>query len=282
MNLRPMLAESIALDQLPEYVRNPEWVAQFKADGHRLLITVEEGAVTALGRNGQAKVSGLSHKLLGQFEAFDKGFWVFDGELIGSQLILFDIVHAGQYVDPKTPFGERYKVLETLYRDVWQPDPKVIGLLPVARTPDEKLKLVRQAENEQREGVMLRHVNGTYRSGARSSHLLKCKFTKEADCIVSALGVDGHDNVELALLDPAGDRVVRVGRASAIGKRPKPQVGDVWEVRFLYVVDPQAPRLYQPRLVRKRTDKDMSECLFGQLEHCYTDKDLADKVRSEM
>jgi ATP-dependent DNA ligase len=277
-----MLAESISLGDLPTYIRDDQWVTQLKADGHRLLIRIEDGKVEALGRNGQAKVSGLSHKLLGQFEIFDKGLWVFDGELVGSQLILFDVVHAASYCDPATPFTERYRVLSTLYKDVWKPDPAVIGLMPVAVGPDAKLAMVRSAEQEQREGVMLRHVGGTYRGGGRSPQLLKCKFVKESDCIILRVGDDGKDNVTLALLDPANDTVVEVGRASAIGKRPKPEPLDVWEVKYLYVVDPANPRLYQPRLVRKRTDKALAECLIDQIAGHYTDKDLADKVRENM
>jgi hypothetical protein len=291
MSLRPMLAESIALTDLPTYIRDDQWVAQLKADGHRLLVQVEDGQVSALGRNGQPKMSGLSHKLLSQFEIFDQGKWVFDGELIGSQLVLFDLLYAGQYCTPDRPFSERYQVLTTLYFQVWKPDPNVVGVLGVATGADAKLALVREAEQEQREGVMLRHVTGQYRHGARSSHLLKCKFTKEADCIIYDLNTNGHENVELVLLDPEGkfppapgypEGILPVGSASAIGKRPKPEKLDVWEVRFLYVVDPDRPRLYQPRLMRKRTDKDLPECLVDQIATAFTDKNLADKVRAEM
>jgi hypothetical protein len=73
-----------------------------------------------------------------------------------------------------------------------------------------------------------------------------------------------------------------VGSASAIGKKPKPEKLQVWEVRFLYVVDQDRPRLYQPRLMRLRTDKEIQECLVDQIANAFTDKNLADKVRSEM
>jgi hypothetical protein len=286
-----MLAESITLANLPTYIRDDQWVAQLKADGHRLLVSVEDGKVSALGRNGQPKMSGLTHRLMSQFEQFDTGQWVFDGELIGSQLVLFDLLYAAGHCEPTYPFSERYEVLSVLYRDVWQPDQSVVGLLPVSRGADAKLTLVREAEAEQREGVMLRHLTGQYRGGARSSHLLKCKFTKEADCIIYDTNTNGHENVELVLLDPDGrfpqapgypEGILPVGSASAIGKKPTPQKLDVWEVRFLYVVDPDRPRLYQPRLMRKRTDKDLQECVVDQIATAFTDKNLADKVRAEM
>jgi ATP-dependent DNA ligase len=286
-----MLAESITLTDLPKYIRDDQWVAQLKADGHRLLVCVEDGQVSALGRNGQAKMSGLSHRLLSQFEVFDKGKWIFDGELIGSKLVLFDLIEAPTYCAPNMAFTERYRVLTTLYQDVWRPDADVILVLPVATGAEAKLTMVRAAEQEQREGVMLRHVTGTYRGGARSAHLLKCKFTKEADCIIYDLNTNGHENVELVLLDPDGKfpaatgypaGILPIGSASAIGKKPKPEKLDVWEVRYLYVVDPDRPRLYQPRLMRKRTDKDLQECLVDQIAGAFTDKNLTDKVRAEM
>jgi ATP-dependent DNA ligase len=280
--LRPMLADSIALEQLPQYIKDDKWVAQYKADGHRLLIKVLDGVVTAVGRSGQAKVSGLSHKLLGQFEAFSTGYWVFDGELIGSHLVLFDLVCAGKLAGTYTPFIDRYETLRTLYNDVWKPDEKIIGLLPIAVGATDKLALVRSAQLEQREGIMFRHVDGHYKSGGRSAHLLKAKFIRDVDCIITAVGVDGHDNVELSLLDPDNDRVVVVGRASAIGKKPKPEVMQVWSVTYLYCVDRGSPRLYQPRLTVLRDDKGPSECLFNQLDGSFTDKDLTEKTRAQM
>lgn len=280
----PMLAQSVDLSDLPRYIKDPQWVAQLKADGHRLIVSVDEGVVSVLNRQGQPKTTGISHKLMAEFEGFTTGLWLFDGELIGSQLVLFDMIAAASLLDPLAPFSKRYHALRTLCDEVWQPDPKVVALLPVAHSTYEKLALVAKAEAEQREGIMLRHVNGVYRAG-RSPHLLKCKFTREADCIITKVGVDGKENVEVSLLDPQRNRVVPVGRVTSIGKRDNgkpPALLEVWEVKFLYVVDPTAPRLYQPRLMRKRTDKEMSECLIDQLDHAYTDKDLSDKIRKEM
>jgi hypothetical protein len=167
----------------------------------------------------------------------------------------------------------------------------VVVVLPVHTGGDVKVALVSAAEKEQREGVMLRHVSAPYRSGGRSSQLLKCKFTKECDAIVIDTNTNGHENVELALLDPElkfpsapgyPEGILPVGSASAIGKRPRPQKLDVWEVRYLYCVDPQAPRLYQPRLMQKRTDKGIEECLVDQLANSFTDKTLELKMRENM
>lgn len=274
-----MLAESRDVSDLPAYIADINWWMQWKADGHRFLIEVTDGKVEVWNRQGMPKSSMMSHVVLGEFEVFSTGHWLFDGELVGKRLLLFDLPVASTLITPTTPFDERYFALHTLMGE-WNPTNVV--LLTCAETAAEKEEMVKLALDQQREGVMLRHRLGVYRTG-RSQHLLKVKFTKECDAIVTATGVDGHNNVVLSLLDPDNDKVVEVGQASANGKKPVPTVGDVWEVKFLYVVDRAAPRLYQPRLMRKRIDKGYEECLLAQLDHAFTDKELdLSKTRSDM
>jgi ATP-dependent DNA ligase len=280
--MRPMLAESITMDQLPRYARDDNWCAQLKADGHRYLVEVNDGVVTVVNRAGMPKTSLVNHATLGEFEAFDKGRWVFDGELVDNQLLIFDLPVATTLIGEHSPFEERYQALELLERE-WKPNPSRIQLLPCAWSEEEKLLLAKTAQNERREGIMLRHRQGIYRPGTRSHELLKAKFVKDIDVIVTALRHENKDNAVLSLLDPENNRVVNIGRASTIGKKPEPQVGDVWEVRFLYVVDPDDPKLYQPRLMRKRDDKGLHECLIDQIADAFTDKDLnLTKNRSQM
>lgn len=282
--MRPMLAESANIADLPKYVNDDNWWSQIKADGHRFLIEIIDGKVSVLNRSGMPKTTGVSPVILRCFDPFDAGHWVFDGELVGSRLLIFDLPIAGALVGPNSTFEQRYRALQLLFNE-WQPEPTRVELLPCAKTPDEKLALAHTAQHEQREGVMLRHRSGVYAPGRRSSFLLKVKFVKEADCIISDVGTGGHDNVSLTLLDPKREYsrtgIVNVGSASAIGKKPKPEVGDVWEVRFLYVVDPKRPRLYQPRLIRKRDDKGLDECLIDQIALAFTDKELQLKNRSD-
>jgi ATP-dependent DNA ligase len=286
-----MLGQSTTMNELVKYAHNPDWFAQLKADGHRHLVEITDGQVEVLNRSGKPKVTGVSHAIMGEFEAFDQGHWVFDGEQVNNRLLLFDLPVAGSLINEQTTFEERYRALELLFME-WQPDPSRIVLLPCARTEAEKFAMAKAAQDERREGIMLRHRSGLYQPGGRSAHLLKCKFVKEADCIIYATNIDGHDNVELVLLDPEDvypqapnypEGVRPIGRASAIGKKPTPEAGQVWEVRYLYVVDPQDPRLYQPRLVRMRTDKEYHECLVDQIEDSFTDKELnLEKNRSIM
>lgn len=277
-----MLADTATT--LSTYIADDHWAFQRKVDGDRFLVEVNEGQIVVWGRNGQPKVSNIPFAVLGEFQTvFPSGQWVFDGEMVGRQLILFDLPMAGDLVGVDSPFSERYEVLELLMGE-WKPDPANVACLPLARTRKEKEALAKESQDQHWEGIMLRHRGGVYRAGGRSRHLLKYKHTRECDAIITAVGVDGHDNVVLSLLDPDyGDkgRVVEIGRASAIGKKPKPEVGQVWEINFLYVLDAAHPRLYQPRLIRLRTDKGMEECLFEQLANSFTDKTFTDKTRKD-
>ena len=80
----------------------------------------------------------------------------------------------------------------------------------------------------------------------------------------------------LGVYNDAGE-LVEIGQVSTIGKGDV-NAGDVIEVRFMGVTDPTAPRLYQPRIMRKRTDKSAAECSDTQLAHAWMNKtiDIAD------
>ena len=254
--IKPMLAEPIDIDDLGIYLLDDGWWTQRKADGHRLLVEVTDGQIKVWNRQGMTKSSGVTHAILAQFEEFDAGHWVFDGELVDGRLLLFDLPQAGSIVTPITHFEDRYLTLSTLMEQ-WHPDPAHVQLLSCGRTTEEKVTMFETAQNEHGEGLILRLRSGVYQTGRRPQ-LRKAKFTKDGDFIVINTKQDGHNNVVLALLDPANDRVVEVGRASANGKRPVPAIGDVWSATYLYVVDRAAPRLVQPRITLRRSHLEYS------------------------
>lgn len=273
-----MLADPLHVSYIDQYVDHPRWAMQYKADGIRYLITVQDGHVHSVGRNGQT-MTGLTKETLAVLRTLP-GTWQLDGELLpGKKLVLFDVVRANELISPKSPYSDRMVALQLVQKHTG------IDVLSTAVTPDEKRAMFECAVAEQREGVILRALDAPYLYGKRDArYLKKVKFIKEADCHLTALGVgtsqgkytngSAKDNAELTLYDDAG-QPHSVGKASTIGKRPTPKVGDVWEVHFLYCVDKINPRLVQPRLVRVRKDKDPQECSLHQLDTCFTNKELA-------
>ncbi len=94
------------------------------------------------------------------------------------------------------------------------------------------------------------------------------KFVRELDAhVVEVATSTGKQNAALAVYDDEGNAVA-IGKVSTIGKGSV-KVGDVVEVRFLYTV---GDRLFQPRIVRVRTDKTGPECSARQLEGTRTNK----------
>lgn len=277
--VRPMLALSVPAAEVGAAMASPAWVAQFKYDGDRVVIEVSGGELRVLNRQGQAKVRNVGHTQLRPFTALGSGRWVFDGEIVGRTLVLFDLAVATDgtrtWVNEQTRFAVRHEVLHAIVDVLGIPQVADAGssapvvAAPIAVGEDEKGDYLAAAKAQQREGLILRHSDGVYEQGRRSTYLLKYKLIKDADVVVTALNPN-RQSADLAVHNADGD-LVPVGSASTIGKDDV-QAGQVWVVTFLYVADPQHPRMVQPRLVRARTDKTAAECVLDQFASAGTNK----------
>lgn len=278
--VRPMLASVQPESTITAAMESPAWLAQFKYDGDRVVVEVNHGQITVMNRQGQAKTRNVAHSHLEPFTALHSGRWVFDGEVVGHTLVLFDLIVATNthltWVREDSRFADRYAVLEALCQELDVPVAAGVGtqaapvvLAPVVQSTTDKADYLATAVAEKREGLILRHQDGPYEPGRRSTALVKHKLIKDADVVITSL----HPTKESATLSVYGaDQQLReVGAASTIGKA-SPQVGQVWTVTFLYVTDPENPRLYQPRLIAQRDDKAADDCLLDQFADAGTSK----------
>lgn len=275
--MKPYLADTFkpgrnqTLDEAVQpFLDDHDHAIEQKVDGHRVLVHVDapdgKTKVTFLGRDGTPKANAVPRNIRDQFMRIDAGDWWFDGELVDDVLWLFDFPRAevtpGTGLYPHDPYRIRRQVLEGFHAQ-WQPDP-CVRLLPNAVTPHDKNALYQRMRDQHAEGVMLKTLDGRYNtSGARTRDLRKVKFINTIDCVVTRTGVDGKENAELSI------NGVKIGKCSLIGKPPV-KVGDVVEVIYLYATDDD--RLYQPRLLRVRTDKRAHECTRDQM--VYTSKEV--------
>lgn len=262
--IRPMLATEAPARRLQALVEDDTYRLECKLDGHRVMLHIEGGRAKAVGRNGQAS----QHDGLFRTRPFADALApvtmaiVLDGELIDGTLHVFDMPFAAYPLDilPAHGLDVRREALEQLF-SLWRPDTKLFRLVHSASTTEEKARLAADCVEKQVEGVMAKVRHAPYRAGARSTQVIKVKFTKDADLIVTSLGFGGRDNCTLSCYRDG--QLVEVGRASTVGARRSPEVGEVWTVRYIYLG--AGDRIVQPRLVCKRTDKDPAECDFAQL-----------------
>lgn len=265
--VRPMLAETIAPERLETYLTQDQWVAQLKLDGDRFVVEVVDGSVQVFNRQGVPKTSNVAETVLAPLRQLSAGRWVFDGEILGRKLWLFDLLDAGGHLPAGASFRDRHTALTAVLAAL-SPDEGSIGLLGYVSGTAAKRALLATAEADHREGVIFRDLESAYQPGRRSAGLLRLKFLREVDAhVVEVATSTGKQNAALAVYDDQG-RAVAIGKVSTIGKGAI-QVGDVVEVRFLYTV---GDRLYQPRIMRVRTDKAGAECSARQLDGTRTNK----------
>jgi predicted DNA-binding WGR domain protein len=267
--IRPMLADTATDGTVDAMIADDRWYAQVKLDGERVMVEVCDGTVSVWNRQGRPKTSNVAEAFLAPFRQLTAGRWVFDGELVGRVLHLFDMVDAGGFIGQDTAFTERYATLAVVLTAVGI-EQAPVTLVPCATTAEQKAALLDTVTSERREGMIFRKADAGYQAGSRSSVMLKHKLLKTADCVVVATSTSGKENATVAVFDAAG-ATVKVGSVSTIGKGAV-NVGDVVEVKFLYVVDPEFPRMFQPRIVRVRHDKAPAECLIGQFADAGTNK----------
>lgn len=271
---RPMLATGATTQQLGNLLESDQFDAQLKLDGDRVVVLVVDGVVSALNRAGEPKIKNVGADMLAPFRHLTKGRWVFDGEVVGRTLWLFDMPAAGDFHDESATWSIRSEHLRYAFDTL--DDFNILGehvrLVPTY-SGEAKAELLDAALQNDKEGVIFRDVDGTYESGKRSKVLWKYKFENEADCIVTEVAPKGKESVVLSVYGNDG-KPVKVGHASTIGKSPTPRLDDVWEVKFLYVVSAEHPTMVQARLVRRRDDKLHRECLIEQFATAVTDKSV--------
>lgn len=270
MSFNPMLAVDISKDQLEKYIKDDTYVMQRKIDGERIAVEITDGNIRFLNRMGKPKALAMSGNIVRSFRSINEGYWIFDAELLNGNIFIFDLARAGDTITPKTPFGERFLALE-LFMDIWNHD-KAITILDCARTTEEKQFLFDYAQANRYEGVILRNLNGAYKGG-ESNDLGRYKFTKDADVVIYDNSAEGKASVTLAVYHNDLTKIIEVGHASTIGKRPTPGIGQVWKVSYLYILDENKPKLVQARLMEQRLDKPMKQCTMAQFKGMATNKD---------
>jgi ATP-dependent DNA ligase len=230
-----------ATTRTPEHLGDDYWYEQ-KMDGDRVLVQVEDGLISVFNRNAEPRSRFIPVRVDAP------GTWIIDGEWMDDGTYwAFDLpVMNGQIV--KHTLRDRRFILEDfLHRVEHSPNMRI---LPKWEGEKKKLQLVQEVHSLSLEGVVIKHVAGTY-----GTRWLKAKNYHTADVVVTSLRDDGKENVTFAVISGTGEWK-EVGRCALLGTEIA--VGDVVEVRYLYMS--KKGRLIQPTLQRRRDDKTAREC----------------------
>lgn len=259
--ISPQLALEATVTSLEAFILDNNLAFEQKLDGNRVMLMFVDGAAPVPLTRGGRLYSKSIPKLVSDLR-MPEGTWVIDGELVNKAYWAFDLP-LSPATDATMSLRQRRAALLTLIKTLRLPG---LDLVPQAVTRDEKIALAKRALERNFEGLLVKRLDSRYHSGGRNDSWLKVKFTATVDVIVTDVRADGKDSVGYAVLDSKG-KLRDLGRASLIGKEKQAQIlpGDVLEVRYLYVG--ANGRLYQPTIMRKRTDKFANECTDAQLRH---------------
>lgn len=273
----PQLATPTSDNAAIRMCGNDDWRAEQKLDGRRLIVEIEGDDLMGVNREG--KIIRLDDTIANSFEPFN-GKWTFDGELMADGVYwLFDMPRAGDKINLSTPYEERRATLDAFHASVFAGSP-YIKLLPSYTSSQDKIVLARDVLANNGEGVMLKKNNAPYSPGKRTKTNMKWKFVKTVDCIVGEIGIEGKQNVGVRLLDTETSEMVEIGTVGMTpGNLAKVRGGDVIEVKYLYVENPEKPRLYQPSFVKFRDDKSAATCWMDQIQG-YANKTVLTELSS--
>lgn len=264
--IKPMLAESIDINNLNDYINDDNYWIEQKLDGERIVFHIQDGRPIPINRNGNQYTRPIPNSVLRSFsEPVWVGQWAIDGELLNGRFYVFDIPHLAKngaiLVGPETRLEERRQLLEKLF-SLWSAD--TVELVQTAKTTEDKQALVDTVRRANGEGVMIKKKDAFYQRGRRSRQMLKAKFTSTLEAFIIEIGRDGKRSVAVGLYNDDGD-VVDIGTVAMSDRNlPRMNIGDVIEVRYLYCGN--GYRLYQPAFLRKRDDKQPEECTVHQLK----------------
>lgn len=290
----PQLFHEVDVDDLWNYVSDPEWALEQKVDGMRCLTVISQTGIEFFTRGGRPLNSSAAklhfQKIRNAFAGIQQGFAnlgmafeiVIDAEIMPDQgkLVMLDMpywqVDMLPGLKPWEPFARRRAFLETFAQGFGS---EVVVLVQNAVDEDSKAALVREVTAANAEGFIAKRLDAGYDEGVRVKHSLKIKLTKTADVVVMAKnsGESKHSkrggdkiNFEFGVyrdrMNETGEYIepelVHIGNCSGIGKQDA-WPGEVIEVEYLYMG--AGGKLVQPRMIRRRDDKKPADCSIEQI-----------------
>lgn len=255
--IRPMLAKPMpkTLDYSPG-----RWAAEQKFDGHRRIIEVVNGRVTAWSRAGNVQV--IKPKLLTLLQQFPNGTYDGEQDIKGgkskdvkrtdrrgqARIVLFDILRSNGETCLDISYDNRRRLLEEIFRTL-APDPRHLLLassVPI-ETRGQQDRFLRTVWKDGGEGIIVKNRKAVYTPGKRTYDFMKIKKLESAVLVVVGFEASKGDIQNrgpyaiVQLLDSEGHRttvktkndkeIVELER-TARAKRQHPAIGRRLRIEF--------------------------------------------------
>lgn len=261
------LLNPIADSKLEAYLRDPDYVAQEKHDGHRRAVTRKDASV--VGINRKELVTGLPVEVHSVLNATLTADDITDGELMGSVYVMFDVLHYKGVDTRSKTVEQRLALLSDIERSL-EGKGSAVTVTKTARTEAEKRALFTWLKVNKREGIVFKKLDSAYETGrpASGGPQVKFKFRHSATFIVSKIGATKR-SITVATLDPTTQDLVLFGDCGVPKNQAMPQIGDLVEVTYRLVF--QTGGLSEPLYAGTRDDIERSSCTTAQLVYKPTD-----------
>lgn len=255
----PQLLNPVEESEVEALLCNDNYCAQEKHDGRHLLARKQDEHIEGINKKGL--IIGLPQTVADDLRTLG-GSFILDGESIGDDYYVFDLLEMDGENLRSWPYRERFaRLADLLLLSGYQG--KHICLVQTVCKRVQKTGLWERLREENREGIVFKRLDAPYMPGKpnRGGPQLKFKFVATVSVIVAKINT--QRSVEVSLLK--GRNLVSCGNVTIPANQEIPQVGAVVEVRYLYAYR-DSLALYQPVYLGARDDIDPGECLASQLK----------------
>jgi len=261
----PQLLNCIEEDDIETYLTDDRYAAQEKKDGRHQPFHKKAGEVFVTNKKG--KSIGFPWALKNAIKT-DEDILV-DSEIIGDVFHAFDLLEANGKDLRGLGYLARYNYLKEMLFATDTFDSQV-RLVPLAVGYKAKKALYDKLKAEKREGIVFKLLDAPYTPGKAHEAMWKVKFYAELSARVCK-GREGKRSVGVELLGFVDNSYPNhkwkfMGNVTIPPNKAVPAIGDVVEIRYLYVDGPGGA-LYQPFYKELRDDVDESECLMSQVKY---------------
>lgn len=271
----PQLLNAADEAEVERMLADDAYVLQEKFDGQRRLARLAEEAdgLCATGINRRGLAVALPEAVVRSLDAMRA--WApltVDGELVGTQLVVFDVLEFEGKDLRATPLALRLAYVERVREATSAPE--LGGAITVVRTyADTAAKRAEylRLQREGCEGAVFKRLGAAYTAGRPNSGgpQRKRKFTHSATLIAAAANA-GKRSVALSGLAADGTTVA-LGNVTIPPNYPVPAAGALVEVQYLYAYP--GGSLYQPQYKGERDDLEREAATVAQLHYRRADAD---------